>query len=195
MDLPLDANRPVIRTCNQRERSIKRRHVYAMAAHPQSLSPVIPSGRGAMVAAISTFPVPIRSREQFSQEQPPCCSQKRSEKSEKRFIHHKQRGRLRYFITIAHPTITHGNAADTRSSSAASIKVCVPPPEAPVQPIRSVSIAGSEQIQSKDRMETHVKRLQSERDLSIARMYIQIREHRHVPHRRDEPPLSLCDHK
>ena len=54
-----------------------------MAAHPQSLSPVIPSGRGAMVAAISTFPVPIRSREQFSQEQPPCCSQKRSEKSEK----------------------------------------------------------------------------------------------------------------
>ena len=125
----------------------------------------------------------------------PLAAVRSDQKSQKRFIHHKQRGRLRYFITIAHPTITHGNAADTRSSSAASIKVCVPPPEAPVQPIRSVSIAGSEQIQSKDRMETHVKRLQSERDLSIARMYIQIREHRHVPHRRDEPPLSLCDHK
>jgi hypothetical protein len=88
-------------------------------------------GFGAKRAANSMLPVPTRSRLAFSQVQPPC---------------------------IAVLTITAGNAAFTRSSSAARTKVCVPPPLAPVQPIRAGSTSGRVAMKSSARIEFQVCR-------------------------------------
>ena len=81
----------------------------------QSLAPVMPSGFGANRPAISTLLVPTRRYEQFSQMQPPC---------------------------IAVETITAGNATAGRSSMAQRMNVCVPPPLAPVTPMRFGSTSG-----------------------------------------------------
>ena len=66
---------------------------------------IISIGRGAMVAAISTLVVSRRSDGGFSHKQPPCmCSE----------------------------IMFTGTATLTRSSTAASRNVCVPPPDSPV---------------------------------------------------------------
>ena len=63
------------------------------------------------------LPVPTRRYEQFSQTQPPC---------------------------MAVETMTAGKAAAGRSSMAQRMNVCVPPPLAPVTPIRVGSTSGSD---------------------------------------------------
>ncbi len=95
----------------------------------QSFAVFIPCGFGANSPANSTFPVLIRSSEVFSHVQPPC---------------------------IAVLTITHGNESLMRSSIAASSIVCVPPPLAPVIPVRSGSTSGSDSKKSSPRTAFHV---------------------------------------
>ncbi len=73
------------------------------------------SGRGAMSAAISGLMVSRRRSGAFSHSQPPCM------KAE---------------------TMHTGAATFTRSSTAMRMKVCVPPPEAPVQASLSGSTSG-----------------------------------------------------
>ena len=75
------------------------------------------SGRGAQSAANSTLSVPCRKPAAFSQTQPPWNVSE---------------------------TITTGADTLMRSSRAVSRKVCVPPPDSPVQPIRAGSTSGSE---------------------------------------------------
>ncbi len=91
----------------------------------QSLAPVMPSGFGAKRPASSTLPVLTRRSEQFSHTQPPC---------------------------ISTDTITAGNATVGRSSTAQRMNVCVPPPLAPVTPIRLASTSGRSRMKSSARM-------------------------------------------
>ena len=86
-------------------------------------------GFGANSAANSTFPVPTRSSEEFSQVQPPC-------------------------IDVL--TITIGPESVTRSSTAATSIVCVPPPLAPVMAILFGSTSGSERTKSTPRIPFNV---------------------------------------
>ena len=72
------------------------------------------------------LPVPTRSSEQFSHVQPPCMPVE---------------------------TITAGKATAGRGSMAQSMNVCVPPPLAPVTPIRAGSTSGSALSQSSARIE------------------------------------------
>ena len=85
-------------------------------------------GRGAVSAAISTLKVPSRRPGAFSQTQPPC---------------------------ICAEIMLTGAATCTRSSTAVSRNVWVPPPEAPVQAIRAGSTSGSSVRKSSDRIEFH----------------------------------------
>ena len=83
------------------------------------------SGRGAARAAISMLFVSMRRLGPFSQMHPPC---------------------------MCADTMFTGAAARTRSSTAVSMKVCVPPPEAPVQAMRLLSTSGSDWRKSTERM-------------------------------------------
>ena len=88
----------------------------------------ISSGRGAMVAAISTLLVSRRSVGAFSHRQPPCmCSE----------------------------IMFTGTATLTRSSTAASRNVCVPPPDSPVTARASAWTSGSDCRKSRLRIEFH----------------------------------------
>ncbi len=89
------------------------------------------SGFGAKSAAISMLPVPMRRPQAFSHVQPPC---------------------------IAVETITAGKATCTRGSMALRTNVCVPPPLAPVTPMRVASTSGSEVMKSRARIEFHACR-------------------------------------
>ena len=85
-------------------------------------------GRGAIMAAISTLEVPMRSPGAFSHWQPPC---------------------------MMNETMFTGAATRTRSSTAASKKACVAPPEAPATAIRWLSTSGSDSTKSSARIEFH----------------------------------------
>ena len=73
------------------------------------------SGRGAISAPISILLTSKRRFGAFSQIQPPC---------------------------IVAEIILTGAETLMRSSTAVNIKVCVPPPDAPVHPMRSLSTSG-----------------------------------------------------
>jgi hypothetical protein len=91
----------------------------------QSFAVFMPCGFGAKSAANSTLPVPIRRSDAFSQVQPPC-------------------------IDVL--TMTTGKESFTRSSTAARIMVCVPPPLDPVAAMRVGSTSGRLSRKSSDRM-------------------------------------------
>ena len=91
-------------------------------------------GRGAIMAAISTLKVSSRRLGAFSQRPPPC---------------------------MMADTMLTGAENWMRSSTAASEKVCVPPPEAPVAPMR-VGIDAGQRLQEIHRADG-VPQLQAER--------------------------------
>ena len=86
------------------------------------------SGRGAIRAPISMFELSSRRMGAFSHRHPPC---------------------------IVDEIILTGAATWTRGSTAISAKVCVPPPDAPVQAIRDASTSGSPSRKSTARMLDH----------------------------------------
>ena len=71
---------------------------------------------------------------------------------------------------MAVETITAGNAAAIRSSTAAEMNDCVPPPLAPVMPMRFLSTSGNVTSQSTMRNELNVcsPSTLSERDSACA---------------------------
>ena len=96
----------------------------------QSLAATAASGRGAASAVSSMLLVPSRIRVAFSQMQPPC---------------------------MLPDTITAGTAVATRSSIAASSRLCVPPPLAPLMPMRAGSTSGSVSRKSTARTAFHIE--------------------------------------
>ena len=96
----------------------------------QSLAATAASGRGAASAVSSMLLVPSRISVAFSQMQPPC---------------------------MLPETITAGTAVATRSSIAASSRLCVPPPLAPLMPMRAGSTSGSVSRKSTARTAFHIE--------------------------------------